>query len=83
MEVKTIVRKIQQLPLSKKFFVMEETLKLIKNEELKHQTGIAADELYNDDAGTNEQTDLSYLVNEKSLSNDWLSEDDNRWDKLL
>ena len=27
--------------------------------------------------------DITHLVNEKSLAQDWLSEDDNRWDKLL
>ena len=83
MEVKTIVREIQQLPLSKKFFVMEETLKSIKNEELKHQPEIAADDRYDNYAGDEEPTDFSYLVSEKSLANDWLSEEDNRWDKLL
>ena len=38
MEVKTIVKEIQRLPLSKRFFVMEQTLKSIKKEELNHQT---------------------------------------------
>jgi hypothetical protein len=83
MEVKTIVREIQQLPLSKKFFVMEETLKSIKNEELKHQSEIAAEKLYDNYAGDEEPTDFSHLVSEKSLTNDWLSEEDSRWDKLL
>ncbi|HZY36750.1 MAG TPA: hypothetical protein VFE53_08890 [Mucilaginibacter sp.] len=81
MEVKTIVHEIQQLPLSKKFFVMEETLKSIKNEEMKYQTEITANELY-DNSG-DEQTNFPYLVSEKSLANDWLSEEDSRWDKLL
>ena len=37
MEVKTIVQEIKRLPLAKRFFVMEQTLKSIKNEELSHQ----------------------------------------------
>jgi|GEM_PF-1416878 Cdc6-like AAA superfamily ATPase len=83
MEVTMIIHEIQQLPLSKKFFVMEQTLKSIKNEELKHQAEIAADEPYDAYAGDKELTDFSYLVSEKSLAGDWLSEEDNRWDKLL
>jgi hypothetical protein len=82
MEVKTIIHEIQQLPLSKRFFVMEQTLKSIKKEELNHQTEIAPYE-FNDDYTNAELTDLSYLVSEKSLANDWLSEEDDRWDKLL
>ncbi|HEY5326694.1 MAG TPA: hypothetical protein VIJ27_06820 [Mucilaginibacter sp.] len=83
MEVNTIIKEIKQLPLSKRFLVMEQTLKSIKNEELKHQTEVAAGELYDDYAGDKKLTDFSYLVSEKSLANDWLSEEDNRWDSLL
>ena len=83
MEIEIIIQEIQQLPLSKKFFVMEETLKSIKKEEMNHQPKIAADELYDDHAHGKELTDPSYLVSEKSLANDWLSEEDSRWDSLL
>lgn len=82
MEVKTIIREIQRLPLSKRFFVMEQTLKSIKNEELKDETKISVDELY-DDETDKKLTDFSHLVSEKSLADDWLSEEDNRWDSLL
>lgn len=37
MEVKTIIREIQELPLGKRFFIVEQTLKSIKKEELEHQ----------------------------------------------
>ena len=83
MEVKTIIHEIQQLPLSKRFFVMEQTLKSIKKDELKHQTEITPDGLYDDHTDGAAQIDLSYLVSERSLANDWLSEEDDRWDKLL
>jgi hypothetical protein len=62
---------------------MEQTLKSIKEEKLKHQTEIAVDELYDDYAGDKELTDFSYLISKKSLADDWLSEEDNRWDRLL
>jgi hypothetical protein len=61
---------------------MEQTLKSIKNEELKDQTKISVDELY-DDETDKKLTDFSHLVSEKSLADDWLSEEDNRWDSLL
>lgn len=83
MEVKTIVQEIQRLPLSKKFFVMEQTLKSIKKEELSLQTEKAVDTLYDDYANDTELKTFPYLVNEKSLAKDWLSEEDNRWDKIL
>ena len=37
MQIKTIIQEIQRLPLDKRFFVIEQTLKSIKNEELKTQ----------------------------------------------
>lgn len=83
MEVKTIVKEIQRLPLSKRFFVMEETLKSIKKEELNHQAEKAVDVLYDDYTNDKELTTISYQVSEKSLAKDWLSEEDNRWDKIL
>jgi hypothetical protein len=83
MEVKTIVKEIQRLPLSKRFFVMEQTLKSIKKEELNHQTEKSVDMLYDDYTNDKELTTISYQVSEKSLAKDWLSEEDNRWDKIL
>ena len=48
MEAKTIVQEIQRLPLTKKFYVVEETIKSIKKEEMNHQMELAANELYSD-----------------------------------
>ena len=77
MEVKTIIKEIERLPLQERFFVMEQTLESIKKEELKHseKNRILKDE--------NTSTFSSILVNEKSLEKDWLSDEDSRWDSLL
>ena len=83
MEVKTIVQEIQRLPLSKRILIIEQTLKSIKKEELNIQTEKSVNIL--DDGYTNdkESTSISYLISEKSLAKDWLSEEDSRWDKIL
>lgn len=83
MEVKIIVQEIQRLPLSKRFFVMEQILKSIKKEELNHQIEKVGNILYDDYANDKKLNAISYLANEKSLAKDWLSEEDNRWDKIL
>jgi hypothetical protein len=78
MQVKSIIHEIQQLPLDEKFFVMEQTLQSIKDEELKH---LSSPKTYSD---YSENTDLyAHLVSEKSLSKEWQSKEDNRWDNLL
>jgi hypothetical protein len=38
MQIKTIIQEIHRLPLDKRFFVIEQALKSIKNEELKNQS---------------------------------------------
>jgi hypothetical protein len=43
-----IIQEIQRLPLTKRFYVVEETIKSIKKEEMSHQMELAANELYND-----------------------------------
>jgi len=83
MEVKTIIQEIQQLPLTEKFFVIEQTLKAIKNMELKQQTEIGIDGYLTEYTNDKGLTDVSYSVSESSLANDWLSEEDSRWDNLL
>ena len=76
MEVETLVQEINRLPLAKRFFVIEETLKSIKKEELSHQ--------FDDDSDHEKDLTFSTLsVNEKSLGKDWLSIEDSRWDKIL
>jgi hypothetical protein len=80
MQIRSIIQEIQKLPLDKRFFVIEQTLKSIKKEEFKHQK---IDELYNDDAYIKELNFPAHLVSEKSLATDWLSEEDKRWDNIL
>ncbi|MDI9363584.1 MAG: hypothetical protein QM541_17265 [Flavobacterium sp.] len=76
MEVKTIVQEIKRLPLTKRFWVMEQTLKSIKNEELSHQVDTDFD-------GEKDKSFSALSVSEKSLAKDWLSTEDSRWDKIL
>jgi len=83
MHIKKIIQEIHQLPLQKKFYVMEQTLKSIKNEELKSHTELAIDETDDDHDDDKEISLSNYIISEKSLSNDWISKEDNRWDKLL
>ena len=79
MQIKTIIQEIQRLPLDKRFFVIEQTLKSIKNEELKNQL---ITEFFNDTSEKKNQLS-TVLVNEKSLAKDWSSDEDSRWDNLL
>ncbi|TAG56656.1 MAG: hypothetical protein EAZ27_04495 [Cytophagales bacterium] len=48
MQTTQIMQAINQLPISKRFFVVEETIKSIKKEEMKHRMESAAEALYND-----------------------------------
>jgi hypothetical protein len=48
MQALDIIQEIQRLPLNKRFFVVEETIKSIKKEEMGNQMELAANELYND-----------------------------------
>ena len=48
MQTIDIIHEIQRLPLTKRFYVVEETLKSIKKEEINHQMELAASELYED-----------------------------------
>ena len=75
MEVKTIVEQIQQVSITKQFWIMEQVLKSLRKEGLSQRQDLEKEE---------ESTFLSDLsVNEKSLSKDWLSTEDNRWDNFL
>lgn len=48
MQALEIIQEIQRLPINKRFYVVEETIKSIKKEELNHQMELAVNELYND-----------------------------------
>jgi hypothetical protein len=43
-----LMQEIQQLPIGKKFYLVEEIIKSIKKEEINHQMELAANELYSD-----------------------------------
>lgn len=48
MQTIDLIKEIKRLPITKRFYVVEETIKSIKKEEIGHQMELAADELYND-----------------------------------
>ena len=48
METKDLLQEIQRLPLTKRIYVVEETIKSIKKEEMSYQMEMAVKELYND-----------------------------------
>ena len=56
MQTLEIIQEIQRLPLTKKFYVVEETIKSIKKEEISLQMELAAKELYSDYASDTELT---------------------------
>ena len=61
MQTADIVNEIKRLPLTKKFYVVEETLKAIKEEEMGHQLELAVQELYDDYAYDQELTAFTSL----------------------
>jgi hypothetical protein len=61
METLELIQEIQLLPLTKRFFIVEETIKSIKKEEIKHQMQIASNELYDDYLNDKELTAFSSL----------------------
>ena len=61
MQTIDIMKEIQRLPLTEKFYVMEETIKSIKKEELNHQMEFAVNELYNDYASDKDLTAFTTL----------------------
>ncbi len=77
MQVKMILQEIERLPLRKRFMVIQQTLKSIEKEE--KLLSPSKDLL----SYKNESSIQNLMINEKSLSEDWLSEEDNRWDKFL
>jgi hypothetical protein len=76
MEIETIIQQIKQLPLDKRFLIIEEALNSIKKEELKDQINSQTRENYKNNL-------TEYIISEKSLAEDWLSKDDRRWDNLF
>ena len=61
MQTIELIQEIQRLPLTKRFYVVEETIKSIKKEEMSHQMEWAANELYNDYVNDKELTAFTTL----------------------
>jgi hypothetical protein len=61
MQTINIIQEIQRLPLDKKYWIIEETIKSIKQDELNYKMEIAVNELYNDYVSDNELTAFSSL----------------------
>jgi hypothetical protein len=61
MQAINIIEQIQQLPLDKKFWIVEETIKSIKSEETNNKLSLAANELFEDYANDKELTAFSTL----------------------
>jgi hypothetical protein len=61
MQTIDIIHEIQRLPLTKKFYVVEETIKSIKKEEMNQQMELAANELYDDYINDKELTAFTAL----------------------
>ena len=56
-----IIQEIKRLPVSKQFYVVEETIKSIKKNEVKYQMELAANELYEDYLKDKELTAFTVL----------------------
>jgi hypothetical protein len=78
MHIKSIINEINQLPLDKRYKIIEQTLKSIKKDKK-----IIDDQKLTNNTKIKTIRFSDHFVNEKSLADDWLSEEDNRWDKLL
>jgi hypothetical protein len=61
MQTAQLIQEIFKLPLDKKFFVVEQTLKSIKAEEGNNHLALAAESLYDDYANDKELTAFTTL----------------------
>jgi hypothetical protein len=61
MQTVDIIQEIQRLSLANRFYIVEETLKSIKKEEMRHQMELAANELYDDYVNDKELTAFTAL----------------------
>ncbi len=61
METLDIMQEIQQLPLDKKFWVVQETIKSIKREEINNQLESSVRDLYEEYATNKELTIFTNL----------------------
>jgi hypothetical protein len=65
MQTATLIREIKRLPIASRFLIMEQTLKSIRQEDVKCQMSLAADTLYDDYLNNKELTAFTALDNEK------------------
>lgn len=56
-----IIQEIKSLPLNKRFYIVEETIKSIKDDELNRQMELAVNELYSDYTTDKELTTFTSL----------------------
>jgi hypothetical protein len=56
-----LINEIQRLPIIKRFFVIEETIKSIKKEELGNQMELAVNALYHDYKNDKDLTDFTSI----------------------
>jgi len=61
MQTADLIQAIQRLPLTKRFYVIEETIKSIKKEKAQYQLEIAAEALYDDYVNDKDLTDFTAL----------------------
>lgn len=61
MQTIDLISEIQRLPIFKRFYIIEETIKSIKNEEMSNQLELAANELYSDYVNDKELTAFTSL----------------------
>lgn len=61
MQTLDLLEEIRRLPLSKRYLVIEETIKSIQKEEMQQQMELAVNELYNDYVSDEELTAFSSL----------------------
>ena len=61
MQTIDLIHEIQRLPLTKRFYVVEETIKSIKKDEISHQMEYAVNELYDEYTQNKELTSFTSL----------------------
>jgi hypothetical protein len=61
MKTLDLISEIKRLPINKRFFVVEETIKSIKEEELNQQIEFAVNELYNEYVNNTDLTAFTSL----------------------
>ena len=71
MQTIDLIQEIQRLPLTQRFYVVEETIKSIKKEEMGHQMELAANELYDDYVNNKELTAFTSLDFEDFYETKW------------